>query len=186
MQSSHLHIGGLSSGRLTVLDMTLKIKLSAGGLLGIACLTAIAVGIFVIPAEIRNSVNDFTVENNARARLNQVIHEDLSADYPQLTAELVPNCPVERKSKPEPESEDLRFARVLTSKGKAELSLPYYQSYLKLDPDRIAVRLELIKACIDSNKMHTARVLCIQTLKKQLNGEESTKVWQHMSRCATD
>jgi hypothetical protein len=166
--------------------MRFSLRSSAGAVLGSFCLISLAVCVVVIPTRIKNSVGDFNLELQAREHLCQTIHANLSVEALQESAEL---APVKRAAPPVAcpvVNEDLRFGRVLISKGLNEAAIPYYQRYVRLDPDCIAARMELIRACIAANQKHEARVLCIGTLKKQLTSEDIGAVWQEMAQCQTD
>lgn len=167
---------------------------SIGALLGIICLIALAVCVAIVPSKIKTSIGGHGAEIRARARLRELIQEDLAEDTPQESMELDPEKPKQLHTDnivfgnkvAEPESEDLRFGRWLMSRNKTEAAIPYLQKYLQLDPDRISVRLELIDAYIKTKRMLDARLMCIRTFKKQLKDADNAAVWQRLSQCQTN
>lgn len=164
-------------------------RVPARALLTISFLGALTLCIYIIPTAIKDSVTDPKAELHARERLTKLIHADQERDKSQESAELAPTKTSKVKAIAEGKGalpEELRFARSLVEKGKIEAAIPYYEAILKLEPDQIPVRLELINAYIATKKTHSARVLCIKTFKKQLTSSEIGEVWQLFGQCQTD
>ena len=105
----------------------------------------------------------------------------------QQPAEIKPHIATRSVSAAEVEAvpEDLRFARWLVSRGKLKSAIPYYEACQHQDPDKIPLRMELIKVYIAAKESHKARLLCIRTLKKHLNSADIGMVWQQLSQCQT-
>lgn len=161
-------------------------------LLGILCLGALVVGIVVVPSRIKGSVGGLAAEQRARESLSQAINEDLLADDHQKSAELAPRRAPKKINTELPPggieilNEDLRAGRLLMSRNKPTPAIPYFESYVRVYPDNIKVRTELIDAYIANGDNHSARLLCIRTLKGNLNSEQMTTIWRHFQRCQTN
>lgn len=173
-------------------------KLSEGDwkrhLLSVALLLSGLLAVFVflmvvIPTNIKGSLaSGEDSEELAKAKVNELVQQQLSSDMMQQAAELAPGKPaiVNFNITGAGAPEDLRFARSLVTKGKVVDAIRYYEGYLKQSPTDVEARLELINAYLQTKKLHSARLLCISTLKQQLKSEQIGAVWKLMSQCQTD
>jgi hypothetical protein len=167
-------------------------KVPTGPLVAVTAIALLAGATIWIPAQIKSTAGGGTVEDRAIQRLKKSLHETLASDTPQELGVLIPN----RKHKPppkpgdiiaeEPKTEDLRFARYLVNKGKIEEARQYYESYVRMFPNTIKPRLELINVYLATNHRPEARLLCLRTFKKQLTSDEIGSVWQLLGQCQTD
>ncbi len=163
--------------------------LPVGIYLGVTILTSLAVCIVFIPQKILRTASDNDALEKARLRLNRSVHEVLSAENLQNSAELGPLVadPLEKSAKDAAKapftSEDLRFGRYLVAKGNYAAAIPHYQSHLKQDPNAVKARMELIDLYLATKNYHDARALCISTLKRPLASEEIGSIWRQLSQC---
>ncbi|HEY9792826.1 MAG TPA: tetratricopeptide repeat protein, partial [Candidatus Obscuribacterales bacterium] len=176
-----------------------KLRTGPETILGIFCLFAMCLGIFLIPAAIKDA-DDQNSAALARQRLSDSVHEDLASESPQEDKEMEST-----KSNPpavtnpgtanhtftgnfafSPDTEDLRFGRHLIVKGKIEAAIPYYERYLTLDPESNETRIELINAYIGTRQRYKARKLCIKAIKRASDPKELAALWQLLSQCQTD
>jgi hypothetical protein len=173
-------------------------RIPTGALLGIGCLITLAIGLLIVPWQIKSTVEGSSGEQRAREWLKHSLDKDLSEDMPQVAAELDPLKIHSRQAVSATVtgasamsmgivgSEDLRFGRRLVSKGQLAAAIPYFESLVKQNPDKISLRLELINLYVATKDNHSARLLCIRTMKRQLTPEEMSAVWRSLSQCQTN
>jgi hypothetical protein len=168
-----------------------KRKIPVALLTAIAALGSMSFCTIWIPAQIKSTAGGGTVEERAILRLKRSLHDTLASDGPQSSV-LVPNRPRKIPSAEdaqiiaEPMNEDLRFARYLVNKGKIDEARQYYESYVRLFPNSIKPRLELVNVYLATNNRAEARIVCLRTLKKQLTSDQVGSVWQLLAQCQMD
>jgi hypothetical protein len=167
--------------------------------MGTACIGCLATAIYVVPPSIKASTVALHNQLVARERLASFMQEDLFGDIIRQCNDLsskphdvaLPTAQTEAPSAQSSgadtsEPEDLRMARLLVTEGKVEAALAHYEAYLQLDPNSIAVRIELINAYLATKHRRQARLLCIRTLKMQVSNSETSTLWRLLSQCQTD
>ncbi|HEY9791254.1 MAG TPA: tetratricopeptide repeat protein [Candidatus Obscuribacterales bacterium] len=170
-----------------------------GKLIGALTLMGLCLGIFTIPAAIREAATGKSSEQLAQEQMRILIEEDISSETPNTARDEVRS----HYGGPQGSSSGgsgaggegggdvgttatLAFARSLAAKGNLEAAIGYYEQAIAANPASIGARIELIQAYLTTKKYPKARQMCLATLKCRLTDSEIALVWSLLRQCLSN
>jgi hypothetical protein len=171
-----------------------------GKLIGALTLMGLCLGIFTIPAAIREAATGKSSEQLAHDQMRILIEEDISSETPNTARDEARASYGGQGSSSGGQGgpgsgggdqgggggETLSFARSLAAKGNVEAAIGYYEQAITANPAAIGARLELIQAYLTTKKHVKARQLCLSTLKCRLTDSEIALVWSLLRQCLSN